>query len=102
MARKEERGGEMEYIKAKRIIYNQSSNDFNNEPEYKLQKVRVYGESNSKKSYIIDSYGKKRFSCHKSNIFFSKEDFKQKMNNILNFKLSEFEKEYLLEQFICN
>ena len=89
----------MEYIKAKRIIYNQSSNDFNDEPEYKLQKVRVYGESNSKKSYVIDSYGNKKFTCHKSNIFFNKEDFKEKMNNILNFNLTKFEQEYLLKQF---
>lgn len=89
----------MEYIKAKRIIYNQSSNDFNDEPEYKLQKVRVYGESNSKKSYVVDSYGNKKFTCHKSNIFFNKEDFKEKMNNILNFNLTKFEQEYLLKQF---
>jgi len=89
----------MEYIKAKRIIYNQSSNDFNDEPEYKLQKVRVYGESNSKKSYVIDSCGNKKFTCHKSNIFFNKEDFKEKMNNILNFNLTKFEQEYLLKQF---
>ena len=89
----------MEYIKARRIIYNQSSNDFNDEPEYKLQKVRVYGESNSKKSYVVDSYGNKEFTCHKSNIFFNKEDFKEKMNNILNFNLTKFEQEYLLKQF---
>ena len=31
--------------KARRIIVNKSSNDWNDEPEYKLQKVRVYGEN---------------------------------------------------------
>lgn len=89
----------MEYKKAKRIIYNPSSNDWNNEPEYKLQKIRVYGESKSKKSYIIDSYGNKKFVCHKSNVFFDKEDFKRKMNNILGFHLLDNEKEYLLKLF---
>ena len=86
-------------IKARRIIYNNSSNDWNNEPEYKLQKVRIYGESNSKKSYIIDSYGNKKFICHKTQIFLNKDDFKNKMNDILNFKLTDYEKEYLLKQF---
>ena len=46
------------FIKGRRIIFNPSANDFNDEPEYKLQKVRIYGESNSKKSYIISfSFG---------------------------------------------
>lgn len=36
------------YIKARRIIYNHNANDWNNEPEYKLQKIRIYGESNSR------------------------------------------------------
>ena len=84
-----------EYRKAKRIIYNPSSNDWNDEPEYKLQKVRVYGESISKKSYIVDSYGKKKFSCHKSQIFFNKKDFEDKKNNILGFSLTENQKQYL-------
>lgn len=89
----------MEYRKARRIIYNPSSNDFNDEPEYKLQKVRVYGESKSKKSYIIDSYGNKKFSCHKSQIFFNKDDFLEKKDNIEQFKLNEIEKQYLEKQF---
>lgn len=89
----------MEYKKARRIIYNSASNDWNNEPEYKLQKVRVYGESKSKKSYIIDSYGNKKFYCHKSNVFFNKEDFKNKVNNIVGFNLMESQKEYLLNIF---
>lgn len=87
------------YKKARRIIVNQSANDWNNEPEYKLQKVRVYGESNSRKSFIIDSYGNKKFSCLKTQIFFNKEDFKNKMDNIEGFNLSEYEKEYLLNSF---
>lgn len=87
------------YIKARRIIYNSSANDWNDEPEYKLQKVRVYGESNSRKSYLIDSYGNKKFSCNKSQVFFDKKDFEEKMNNIDGFKLTDFEKEYLLKQF---
>ena len=89
----------MEYKKARRIIFNSASNDWNNEPEYKLQKVRVYGESKSKKSYIIDSYGNKKFSCHKSNVFFNKEDFKNKMNNLVGFNLTQSQKEYLLNIF---
>lgn len=87
------------YKKARRIIINQSANDWNNEPEYKLQKVRVYGENNSKKNYIIDSYGRNKFSCIKSQIFFNKEDFKRKMDNIEGFNLAEYEKEYLLSLF---
>lgn len=87
------------YQKAKRIIYNSSSNDFNDEPEYKLQKVRVYGESKSGKSYIIDSYGNKKFSCNKSNIFFNKTDFEQKMDKIQGFLLLENQKKYLLNMF---
>lgn len=87
------------YIKARRIIVNLSSNDWNNEPEYKLQKVRIYGESKSRKSYIIDSYGKVKFACHKSQIFLNKKDFEEKMDNIQGFKLSDFEKQYLLKQF---
>lgn len=89
----------MEYRKARRIIYNSSSNDFNDEPEYKLQKVRVYGESKNKKTYIIDSYGNKKFSCHKSQIFFNKDDFLEKKDNIEQFKLNEFAKQYLEKQF---
>lgn len=87
------------YKKARRIIVNQSANNWNNEPEYKLQKVRVYGESNSKKSFIIDSYGNKKFSCNKTQIFFNKDDFKAKMDNIEGFNLTEYEKEYLLKLF---
>lgn len=87
------------YIKAKRIIFNSSSNDWNNEPEYKLQKVRIYGETQSGKGYVIDSYGSKKFSCNKSQIFLNKQDFEEKMNNIQNFKLTEYEQNYLLKQF---
>ena len=83
--------------KAKRIIVNKSANDWNNEPEYKLQKVRVYGES--KKSFIIDSYGNFKFKVHKSQVFFNKQDFKNKMDNIEGFNLTEYEKEYLLKSF---
>lgn len=89
----------MEYRKAKRIIYNKASNDWNDEPDYKLQKVRVYGESKSKKSYIIDSYGNKKFSCHKSNVFFNKQDLQDKIDNITGFNLLENEKQYLLKIF---
>lgn len=85
-------------IKAKRIIYNNSSNEWNNEPEYKLQKVRIYGET-QKGNYVIDSYGKFKFSCNKSQVFLNKQDFENKMNNIQGFKLTDFEKEYLLKQF---
>lgn len=87
------------YKKARRIIYNPSANDFNNEPEYKLQKIRIYGESNSGKSYIIDSYGHHKFSCNKSQVFLNKQDFIEKMDTIFMFNLNDFEKEYLLKQF---
>lgn len=86
-------------VKARRIIYNNASNDWNNEPEYKLQKIRLYGETKSKKSYVIDSYGNRKFTCHKSNIFLNKDDFINKMNNIDRFRLNEFEQNYLLKQF---
>lgn len=87
------------YIKARRIIYNPHSNDWNNEPEYKLQKIRIYGESNSKKSYIIDSYGNKKFSCDKSQIFMNKQDFIDRCDNINGFKLTQYEKNYLVSLF---
>lgn len=86
-------------VKARRIIVNMSSNDWNDEPEYKLQKVRIYGETKSKKSYVIDSYGNRKFSCHKSNVFLNKDDFVNKMDNIDRFKLMEYDKQYLLKQF---
>ena len=82
-------------IKALRIIYNMASNDWNNEPEYKLQKIRIYGESKSKKSYIIDSYGNRKFACHKSQVFLNKEDFNSKKDNIEGFNLTNSQKEYL-------
>lgn len=91
--------GKDRYRKARRIIYNHSANEWNNEPEYKLQKVRIYGESNSKRSYIIDSYGSKKFNCNKTQIFFNKKDFEEKMDNIESFKLTKYEKDYLLKQF---
>lgn len=88
-----------DYIKAKRIIYNCTSNDFNDEPEYKLQKVRIYGESKSGKSYIIDSYGNRRFACNKNEVFLSKKDFEEKINKPLRFNLTKNQKQYLLKQF---
>lgn len=51
------------------------------------------------KSYIIDSYGNKKFSCDKTQIFFNKKDFEEKMDNIQGFKLTKYEKDYLLKQF---
>ena len=86
-------------IKARRILYNRASNDWNNEPEYKLQKIRIYGENKNGKSYIIDSYGNFKFACHKSQIFLSKEDFNKKMDNILGFNLLESQKKYLANLF---
>ena len=86
-------------IKAKRIIANPHSNDFNDEPEYKLQKVRIYGESKTGKSYIVDSYGKFKFHCPKSRIFLNKKDLENKIDNIEGFELTNYEKEYLLEIF---
>ncbi len=85
-------------IKARRIIVNKSSNDWNNEAEYKLQKVRIYGETQSGKCYVIDSYGKFKFSCNKTQIFLNKADFKSKMNDIQDFNLTDYEKQYLLKQ----
>ena len=87
------------YRKARRIIYNPSANDWNDGPEYKLQKVRVYRESNSGKSYLIDSYGNKKFSCDKTQVFLNKDDFINKMDSIFMFNLNDYEKEYLLKQF---
>lgn len=86
-------------IKAKRIIYNKSSNDWNDEAEYKLQKIRIYGENKKGTSCIVDSYGKFKFICHKSQIFLNKKDFNNKKDNILTFNLSENEKKYLESLF---
>lgn len=87
------------YKKARRIIHNSSSNDWNDEAEYKLQKVRIYGETQSRKCYVIDSYGKFKFACNKTQVFLNKNDFENKMNNIQGFKLTEGEKNYLSKQF---
>ena len=87
------------YKKARRIIYNPHANDWNLEPEYKLQKVRIYGESKGGKSYIIDSYGNKKFNCDKTQIFFTKQNFIDNCNNINGFKLTEGEKQYLINSF---
>lgn len=87
------------FIKARRVIYNLASNDWNDEPEYKLQKVRIFGETKSGKCYVIDSHGGRKFACNKSQVYLNKEDFINKMNNIQNFKLTEFEMNYLLDQF---
>ena len=84
---------------AKRIIVNKSSTDFNNEPEYKLQKVRIYGETKTGKSYIVDSYGKFKFKVLKLEVFLNLEDMKSKIDNIQNFNLTDYEKEYLLKQY---
>ncbi len=88
-----------EIIYAKRIIVNKSSNDFNDESEYKLQKVRIYGETKTGKSYIVDSYGKFKFKVLKSQVFLSIEDMKNKIDNIQNFNLQDYEKEYLLKYY---
>lgn len=87
------------FIKAKRIIVNSSANDWNDEPEYKLQKVRIYGETKSKKSYVIDSYGSKKFNCLKTQVFLNKEDMKRKIDDIEGYRLTENEKQYLLNIF---
>ena len=87
------------YIKAKRIIYNKSSNDWNDEPEYKLQKVRIYGKTKSNKNYVIDSYGNFKFICNKNEVFLDKIDFEEKANKITGYNLTKSEKEFLLNQF---
>lgn len=51
------------------------------------------------KSYIVDSYDKYKFTCNKTQVFLNKKDFEEKMDNIENFKLTDFEKQYLLKQF---
>lgn len=86
-------------IYAKRIIANKSSNDWNDEPEYKLQKVRIYGETKTGESYIVDSYGNFKFKVLKCQIFLNFEDMVNKIDNIKNFNLQEYEKEYLLKQY---
>ena len=86
-------------IKARRIIYNQASNDWNDEPEYKLQKIRIYGETKSNKSYVIDSYGSRKFACNKNEVFTNKKDFQEKIDKITRYNLTEGQKQYLLNQF---
>lgn len=51
------------------------------------------------RSYIIDSYGGKKFSCNKTQVFLDKQDFINKQDKIFMFNLSAKEKEYLLSQF---
>lgn len=86
-------------IKARRIIYNQASNDWNDEPEYKVQKVRIYGETKSNKSFVIDSYGHGKFACNKNEVFLNRKDFEEKIDKVTRFNLTENQKQYLLNQF---
>lgn len=84
-------------IKAKRIIYNKSANDFNNEPEYKLQKVLIWGETITHESYVLTNQGTKKYIRHKSQVFLDRLDLENKIDDIKGFDLTEHEKEYLLE-----
>lgn len=51
------------------------------------------------KSYIVDSYDKYKFTCNKTQVFFNKQDFINKQDNIFMFDLMDYEKQYLLKQF---
>lgn len=86
-------------IKAKRIIVNPHSNDFNNEPEYKLQKVLIWGETQTHKSYVITNSGTKKYTRPKSQVFLDRLDLENKIDDIEGFNLTNYEKEYLLERF---
>lgn len=83
-------------MKARRLIYNRNYNDFNKEPQYKLQKVRIHEEFSW--GYIVDS-GSDKFKCGKSKVFKNKEDFNKKIDNIPSVFLTEQEKEELLKSW---
>ncbi len=83
-------------MKARRLIYNRDYNDFNKEPEYKLQKVRILEEFSW--GYIVDS-GSNKFKCNKNKVFRNKEDFKNKIDTIFGVDLTEEEKEELLKSW---
>ena len=83
-------------MKARRLIYNKYANDFNNELEWKLQKVRIHEEYSW--GYIVDS-GSNKFKCGKSKVFVNKEDFKDKIDCIFGVDLTEEEKKELLESW---
>lgn len=83
-------------IKAKRLIYNKSYNDFNEEPEYKLQNVRIHSEEAY--HYIVDSDGTK-FKASKSKVFLNKNDFFEKIDKIFGVYLSTEEIMELASQF---
>lgn len=86
-------------IKAKRIIANPHANDFNNEPEYKLQKVLIWGETQTHKSYVITNSGTKKYIKPKTQVFLNRLDLENKIDNIEGFDLTNYEKEYLLKIF---
>ena len=56
-------------IYARRKMFNRASNDWNDEPEYKMQKVRVRGETTDGKQFVVDSYGNFVFRVNKEDIF---------------------------------
>ncbi len=56
-------------IYARRKMLNRASNDWNNESEYKMQKVRVRGETKDGKQFVVDSYGNFVFRVNKEDIF---------------------------------
>lgn len=92
-----------EYIKynkkvnAYRLLYNKSSNDWNDEPEYKMQKVHIQGESKDRDMFLIDSYSKKTFWCDKNEIFLNKKDFERKIKD--NKNVADYNKELLAKVY---
>ena len=83
-------------MKARRLIYNRYANDFNNELEWKLQKVRILEENQT--YYIVDN-GSSKFKCSKNKVFVNKEDFKDKIDCIFGVDLTGEEKKELLESW---
>ncbi len=84
-------------IKAYRLLYNKSCNDWNDEPEYKMQKVHIQGESKDREQFLVDSYGKKTFWCDKKEIFLNKNDFMMKIKD--NKNVTEYNKELLVKVY---
>ena len=82
-------------MKARRLIYNRNYNQWNNELEWKLQKVTIHEEN--KTHYVVDS-GSYKFKCSKNKVFRNKEDFRNKIDNIFGVDLTE-EKEELLKSW---
>lgn len=66
----------MKYKKALRKIPNRASNDFNNEPEFVYQQVKIIGEVkyySGIEKYMVKDFSNNKFEAFKDDIIFIEE-----------------------------